>query len=117
MNTALLRLARPDDARGLAAIYEPYVTDTPISFEAEPPAAAEMERRLARVASHTPWLVCELAGTLAGYAYLSRHHERAAYQWSIDAAVYVATDRRRQRIGRALYTTLLALGRLQGFHA
>lgn len=113
-----LRLAEPRDAAALAAIYAPYVARTPISFEAEPPDAAEMGRRLATVSERTPWLVCEAGdGDVVGYAYLSRHHERSAYQWSVDAAVYVASERRRAGIGRALYTTLFALGTLQGFCA
>src|SRR6185295_2668916 len=90
---------------------------TVISFETEPPSAEEMGRRLARIEQHAPWLVCEAGAELLGYAYLSRHNERAAYQWSVDCAVYVAQSARRRGIGRALYTTLFALGRLQGFYA
>ena len=113
-----LRLAEPRDTAALAAIYTPYVVNTAISFETEPPGAAELGRRLAAVSERSFWLVCEAgAEGVVGYAYLSRHHERSAYQWSVDAAVYVASDRRRSGIGRALYTTLFALGRLQGFCA
>ena len=34
-------------AAACAAIYAPYVTDTAITFEYEPPSAAEMARRIA----------------------------------------------------------------------
>ena len=63
-----------------------------------------------------PWLVCATADDMVGYAYASRHRERAAYGWSTDVAIYV--DRRLQRsgVGRGLYTSLLALLRLQGFY-
>jgi phosphinothricin acetyltransferase len=47
--------------------------------------------------------------------YASRHHERAAYQWSVDVAVYVHAAHQRRGVGRALYQALFSLLRLQGF--
>ena len=44
-----------------------------------------------RIVSRThPWLVAELDGEVVGYAYGSRHHERAAYRWSADVTVYIS---------------------------
>src|SRR3954464_8441639 len=106
MSGFTLREARLDDAASIAAVYAPYVVSTPISFELVPPTAAEMGERIARVTAHGPWLVVEEEQGVTGYAYLSRHQERAAYQWSADSAVYVASARRRGGLGRALYTTL-----------
>src|SRR4051795_3043424 len=87
-----IRLAEPGDAAALAAIYAPSVTDTVASFELVPPDAAEMARRVAAVLEHAPWLVLEEAGELTGYAYASRHRDRAAYQWAVDVTVYVRQD-------------------------
>jgi L-amino acid N-acyltransferase YncA len=65
-----------------------------------------------------PWLVDQDPGGGAlGYAYASKHRERAAYRWSVDVAVYVGADQRGKGVGRALYTSLFALLRLQGFCA
>ena len=61
------------------------------------------------------WLVCENDGNVTGYAYGSRHRERPAYRWNVDVSVYIDAAERRRGIGRALYTSLLALLRLQGF--
>src|SRR4029453_2259392 len=83
-----LRLARSDDAGDIARIYAPNVAASLISLEEQPPAAAA-------TLETTPWLVCERAGTLVGYAYATRHRERAGYRWSLDASVYVAPDARR----------------------
>src|SRR4029079_16629726 len=47
----------------------------------------------------------------------SKHRERAAYQWSVDVSVYIHERARRQGVGRALYTSLFALLRLQGFYS
>jgi phosphinothricin acetyltransferase len=111
-----IRMATPQDAAEIAAIYRPYVTDAVTSFEFEPPDAAEMERRIRSVLVFAPWLVqTGEHGDLAGYAYASRHGERAAYQWSVNVAVYIGAQHHRRGIGRSLYETLLALLRLQGF--
>ena len=85
-----IRTATPDDAAAIAAIYAPIVRHTAISFETEPPSEAEMRERIAKTLASLPWLVAEdAAGEVAGYAYASRHRERAAYQWSVDVTVYV----------------------------
>lgn len=57
----------------------------------------------------------DAAGVVAGYAYATRHRERAAYGWSVDTAVYVSPIHQRCGVGRALYATLFELLRLQGY--
>ena len=111
-----IRLATPTDAPGIAAIYRPYVEGTVISFELTPPADADMAGRISRVIAELPWLVCEEAGAILGYAYASRHHDRAAYQWSVDTSVYVHEAQRRRGLGHALYTELFACLRDQGYY-
>jgi L-amino acid N-acyltransferase YncA len=44
--TALIRLATPDDAPGVQAIYAPIVRETAISFELEPPTVEAMRQRI-----------------------------------------------------------------------
>jgi phosphinothricin acetyltransferase len=112
-----IRLAGIDDAADIAAIYRPYVTDAVTSFEIEPPDAREMSGRIAAVLARAPWLVyMDANGAPIGYAYASRHHERAAYAWSVDVAVYIHAAHHRRGVGRALYETLFSLLRLQGYY-
>jgi L-amino acid N-acyltransferase YncA len=113
----ILRMARESDAEAVSAIYRPWVENTAVSFELEAPSPEEMARRIRVTSSHAPWLICEKTGGVWGYAYASRHRDRAAYQWSVDVAVYVAEQRRRTGVGRALYRCLFRLLRLQGFVA
>ncbi len=114
----LIRPATPDDAQAVLAIYAPLVRDTAISFELEPPDLAEMRARIAKTLPVLPWLVSEDAlGDVNGYVYASKHRERAAYQWSVDASVYVDPAHHRRGIAGALYGRLFTLLRLQGFHA
>jgi phosphinothricin acetyltransferase len=112
----MIRLAGPGDAAAVAAIYAPYVTGASTSFEYEPPDAAEMAARIASTLTYTPYLVFESGGAILGFAYASKHRERAAYQWSVDVSVYVHDHAHRRGVGRALYESLLALLRLQGFY-
>ncbi len=110
-----IRLARQADAAAIRAIYAPIVQATHISFEQLVPSAAEVARRIQNTLAQHPWLVCELGGRLAGYAYASAFRSRAAYQWTTETTVYVHSEFRRRGIARALYTSLLALLRAQGY--
>jgi phosphinothricin acetyltransferase len=112
---ANIRLARPDDAAGIDAIYAPIVRETIISFEMVPPAAHEIGERIAETLEVFPWLVSEQAGRMLGYAYAGRHRERTAYQWSVDVSCYVHPDARRRGVGRSLYEALKRVLRAQGF--
>jgi phosphinothricin acetyltransferase len=112
-----LRLAGPADARQVAEIYQPVVTGTSISFEEDVPTEREMEVRIGSALAFAPWLVCADGERVVGYAYASKHRERAAYRWCVDVSVYVREGCRRAGVGRALYTSLFALLRLQGFRA
>jgi L-amino acid N-acyltransferase YncA len=61
-------------------------------------------------------LVVDNLDRILGYAYATRHRERAAYRWSVDVTVYVHQSARQNGVGTALYTALLELLRIQGFH-
>jgi L-amino acid N-acyltransferase YncA len=112
-----IRLAQIPDAPQILAIYAPFCRETPISFETEAPSLAEMERRIGKTLKSYPWLVCEDDQTIVGYAYASRHRERAAYRWAVDVSVYIRDGYRRTGMGRALYTSLFAVLRLQGYQS
>jgi len=103
-----VRPAVPGDAPAIALIYSPFVEETAVSFEETPPAPAEMLRRIAHAQSQWHWLVAEIDGTVAGYAYGTRHRERAAYRWSVEVSAYVDRRHHRRGVGRALYGALLA---------
>ena len=118
MSTApAIRLACADDAAQVQAIYAPVVRDTAISFEVDPPDAAEMAGRIRATLTRLPWLVCERDREVVGFAYAARHRDRAAYRWSVDVSVYVDQQARGAGVGRSLYGSLLALLASQRFVA
>ena len=113
---AVIRLADPKrDARQVAAIYYPYVINTPITFESEPPDGNEMSSRMESVLTSYPWIVCVHDDEVMGYAYGSQFRTREAYDWSVETTVYVREAAHGLGIGSALYTSLLECLRLQGY--
>ena len=102
----MIRDAVAADAERCAAIYAPYVRETAISFESEPPAAEDMARRIAEAQRAHAWLVLETDGEVIGYAYGGPFMARAAYQWATTVSVYLEQGRRRTGSGRALYEAL-----------
>ena len=113
--TPTLRLAAETDAAAIGEIYAPIVRDTHISFEQAAPHPDEIAARIGATLAQYPWLACELDGTLAGFAYASAFRSRAAYQWTTETTVYVHPGFQRRGIARALYASLLAILRAQGY--
>ena len=111
----VIRDASEADGEACAAIYVPYVTETAITFETEPPTDAEMARRIAAAQRAHAWLVLVEDGRVVGYAYGGPFKERAAYRWSCEVSVYVERGRRRTGSGRVLYDALLARLAERGF--
>jgi phosphinothricin acetyltransferase len=108
-----VRDATDQDGAACAAVYAPYVTDTTVTFEDEPPSAAEMGRRIA--AAHA-WVVLEDDdGGVVGYAYAGPYKERAAYRWTAEVSVYLEQGRRRSGSGRLLYEALFERLAERGF--
>jgi L-amino acid N-acyltransferase YncA len=111
----IIRLATPADAKGILDIYAPYITDTSYTFEMEVPSISEFGERIAGYLEHWPWLVCEIDGVIAGYAYGARYRERVAYQWCVESSIYIHDDYLRRGIATALYKALFEIFKRQGY--
>ena len=83
---ATIRLATPDDAAGVLAIYAPVVEQTATSFEEVAPTLEEMTQRIADTLVAYPWLICDREGIVAGYAYATRFRVRSGYRWSVETS-------------------------------
>jgi len=110
-----VRDASERDAQACAVIYAPYVTDTAITVESDPPLPAEMAQRIATAVRTHAWVVLEHEGRVVGYAYGGPFSSRAAYRWSCEVSVYLERGRRRTGGGRALYDGLFARLAERGF--
>ena len=110
-----MRDASERDAAACAAVYAPYVIGTAITFESEPPSAADMAVRIASALRSHAWVVLEDEGRVVGYAYGGRFQSRAAYRWACEVSVYVEPGRRRTGSGRRLYEALFRRLAARGF--
>ena len=57
-----IRVASPEDAEKLLAIYAPYVEHTAITFEYEVPSLLEFRERICHVLEKYPYLAAEVDG-------------------------------------------------------
>ena len=108
-----IRLAEERDIPAMLAVYAPYVEETAVSFEYAVPSPEEFRSRLFRVLECYPWIVAEQEGRILGYAYASRFHPRAAYDWSVETSIYVQRQARGRGFGPRLYEALEAMLRAQ----
>jgi L-amino acid N-acyltransferase YncA len=105
---ARVRPATARDLDAIAAIFAHYVTTSVITFEECPPTAADWQRQLGRLAERRlPFLVADVAGAVAGYAYASPWRPQPAYRHTAEDSVYLAPDRRGRGLGRLLLDGLL----------
>ena len=110
-----IRIATTDDAESILKIYAPYIENTSYTFETDVPTIESFRERISSYLQNWPWLVCEIDGVIAGYAYGAKHRERVAYQWSVESSVYIHDDYQMMGVARALYTALINILKLQGF--
>ncbi len=113
MNT--IRDASMDDAQSILDIYAPFILHSRTSFESDVPSLTDFQQRMADTQHTHPWLVYEADGQIGGYAYAGLHRKRYAYQWSTEVSVYLHDDFRGKGLAKALYDSLFACLRLQGF--
>lgn len=99
-----LRMARPEDAGGMLAVYAPYVEHSTASWEYEAPSLAEFSGRLREhLDTGFPWLLAEEDGAVLGYAYAGRFAARRGYDWDAEVTVYLSAAAHRRRRHRAVH--------------
>ena len=112
-----VRDAIPDDAEAIIAIYNHFIANTTISFEEEPVSAAAMRQRIADVRDGgLPWIVAQVDGKVAGYAYATKWRVRPAYRYAVESSVYLSGDFSGRGLGSALYADLIARLRAAEIH-
>src|SRR5690606_37287565 len=97
------------DVARVQEIYAHHVLTGFGTFEEVPPSTTEMRERLHVIqASGFPFLVAELDGRVAGYAYAGPFRTRTAYRYTCENSVYIAADAQRRGIGHALMLEIIA---------
>lgn len=83
-----VRAATSADLGAVADIYGHYVRSGVATFEVDPPTRDELSSRLGGVtAVGLPYLVAEIDGQVAGYAYCAPWKTRPAYRFTVEDSV------------------------------
>ena len=115
MSNLQMRDATVDDAATLAAIYNPFITETVVTFEETVVTADDMAARVTSLQDQgLPWRVIEQQGRVLGYAYAGRWRSRAAYRYVAESAIYLGEASRGQGLGTRLYQDLFGQLRARG---
>ncbi len=111
-----IRPAKLSDIPAITRIYAHAVQHGTASFELEPPDEAEMTKRMRYLLDGKyPYIVAEIDGALAGYAYAGMYRARPAYRFTVENSVYIAPEMHRRGVGVALLKALIAEATTRGF--
>ena len=114
--TVTIRPATPADIPAITRIYAHAVERGTASFELTPPDQAEMARRFGELTTNNfPYLAALVDGALDGYAYAGPYRARPAYRFTVENSIYVAPDRQRHGVGKALLEALIDVCTERGF--
>jgi len=104
------------DAEAIAAIYAHHVLNGTASYDVDPPPAEFHRDKIRRIASAGwPFIVAEVDGRIAGYAYATQFRDRAAYRFTAENSIYVHPEQMDRGIGKALLAALLSRSKAFGF--
>ena len=112
-----VRLARPDDAPGIRAIYNVEVVEATVTFDLVPRSLEEQHAWLAAHAGAHPAIVAIEGDDVLGFGSLSPYRDRPAYATTVEDSVYVRRDQRGRGVGRMLLGELVTVATTHGFHS
>ncbi|MDP4509705.1 GNAT family N-acetyltransferase [Nonomuraea turcica] len=105
---AVIRPAVPADLKAVAEINAHYVTNTVITFEETPPTVDDWHRRLADLTDRgLPFLVADVSGEVAGYAYAGPWRPKPAYRNTVEDTIYLSPEHTGRGLGGALLGELV----------
>lgn len=102
-----LRPVVPADATAIAAIYDPFVRSSVITFEEEPVDPAAMTARIQTITADFPWWVLCMDDEVFGYAYASTWRARSAFRFVCETSIYLDARARGRGLASQLYGALL----------
>jgi phosphinothricin acetyltransferase len=112
----IIRDASEADAVAIAEIYAHHVLNGRASYDLDPPPAEFHCDKIRRIAAAGwPFLVAEVEGEVAGYAYVTQFRDRAAYRFTAEDSIYVHPGYMGRGIGKALLRLLLNRASAQSF--
>lgn len=109
----MIRPAHPEDAAAVAAIWNPLIRDTSVTFTTEEKTP---EALAALIAVRGPAFLVADTGSIAGFATYGPFRSGPGYARSMEHTIHLSPAARGQGLGRALMMTLLDQARADGVH-
>lgn len=116
MSPVSIRLATIEDADAINNIYNDYVLTSLCTFHLEP---VTDEERMEWIKQHSGKYLATIAesnGKVIGWASLSNHRPRPAYNGTVESSVYIHKDFHRRGLGKLLMIDLIERAKNCGFH-
>jgi phosphinothricin acetyltransferase len=111
-----IRDATEADAEAVQAIYAHHVLHGTASYDVEPPSVSTMSDKIRYVREvGWPFIVAQLGGEIAGYAYATQFRDREAYRFTAEDSIYVHPAMMGRGIGTRLLKALLERSAECGF--
>ena len=105
---ATIRPAEDGDIEGITEIYAHHIHHGAGTFEEAPPEQDEMRRRLVAIRDRElPYLIAEIDGGLAGFAYAATYRNRSAYRYAVEDSIFVSDRFQRRGIGARLLREII----------
>ncbi|KRA50566.1 GNAT family N-acetyltransferase [Pseudoxanthomonas sp. Root630] len=112
----IVRDATPADVPAISDLYATEVREHVNTYEYDVPDEAEMAQRMRTVLDGGyPYLVAELDGQFAGYAYANSYRARIGYRKTVENSVYVVPGLKGRGIGGALMQALIDACEARGY--
>ncbi|MFF4621291.1 GNAT family N-acetyltransferase [Nonomuraea jabiensis] len=103
-----IRALAEADLPAVADIYAHYVTGGVATFDEAPLGVDQWRAKADGIAgAGLPFLVAEVDGAVAGYAYVSQYRPKPAYRHTVEDTIYLAPGHTGRGLGRLLLAELI----------
>lgn len=111
-----IRDAEESDAEAVQAIYAHHVLHGTATYDIDPPSVGAIRGKIRSIrAAGWPFIIADIDGAVAGYAYASQFRDRAAYRFAAEDSIYVHRGMTGRGVGKALLKALVERSAECGF--